>query len=177
MFSLICDWINGWVNNGEGGDLRRHRAHYDVSVMRSPIINTWHAPSKNVLAWSHKQVPFCMKSFHELRIKQQRIAGLATYLMDFNRHNPPPPCSRTLNKCDEIALIYFVDQWWHRYQIPTALLWNAPCRAIECQMRRWMIVLLPILSLFSCRCITHHAIGVVAIWDMHPETEIVHKAR
>ena len=25
--------INGWVNNGEAGDLRRHRAHYDVSVV------------------------------------------------------------------------------------------------------------------------------------------------
>ena len=24
---------NGWVNNGEAGDLRRHRAHYDVRVM------------------------------------------------------------------------------------------------------------------------------------------------
>ena len=33
MFSLICVWINGWVNNGEAGDLRRHRAHYDVTVM------------------------------------------------------------------------------------------------------------------------------------------------
>ena len=33
MFSLICAWINGWVNNGEAGDLRRHRAHYDVMVM------------------------------------------------------------------------------------------------------------------------------------------------
>ena len=34
IFSLICVWINGWVNNGEAGDLRRHRAHYDVSVMK-----------------------------------------------------------------------------------------------------------------------------------------------
>ena len=25
MFSLICDWINGWVNNSEADDLRRHR--------------------------------------------------------------------------------------------------------------------------------------------------------
>ena len=25
---------NGWVNNGEAGDLRRYRAHYDVTVMR-----------------------------------------------------------------------------------------------------------------------------------------------
>ena len=33
MFSLICAWINGWVNNGEAGDLKRHRAHYDVTVM------------------------------------------------------------------------------------------------------------------------------------------------
>ena len=33
MFSLICAWINGWVNNGEAGDLIRHRAHYDVTVM------------------------------------------------------------------------------------------------------------------------------------------------
>ena len=25
MFYLICVWINGWVNNDEAGDLRRHR--------------------------------------------------------------------------------------------------------------------------------------------------------
>ena len=30
-FSLICAWINGWLNNREAGDLRRHRAHYDVN--------------------------------------------------------------------------------------------------------------------------------------------------
>ena len=33
MFSLICAWIYGWINNSEAGDLIRHRAHYDVSVM------------------------------------------------------------------------------------------------------------------------------------------------
>ena len=33
MFSLICVWINGWVNNREAGNLRRHRDHYDVNVM------------------------------------------------------------------------------------------------------------------------------------------------
>ena len=32
MFSLI--WINGWVNTREAGDLRRHHAHYDVTVMK-----------------------------------------------------------------------------------------------------------------------------------------------
>ena len=33
MFSLICTRINGWVNNREAGDLRRHRALYDITVM------------------------------------------------------------------------------------------------------------------------------------------------
>ena len=28
MLSIICAWINGWVNNHEVGDLRRHRAHH-----------------------------------------------------------------------------------------------------------------------------------------------------
>ena len=37
MFSLICSWIKGWVNNVEAGDLRRHRAHYDVTVMNYHI--------------------------------------------------------------------------------------------------------------------------------------------
>ena len=33
MSSLICTWINDWVNNRQAGDLRRHRAHYDDIVM------------------------------------------------------------------------------------------------------------------------------------------------
>ena len=37
MFSSICAWINGWVNNGEAGDLRRIRAHYDVTVMGTEL--------------------------------------------------------------------------------------------------------------------------------------------
>ena len=34
MLSSICAWIYGWINNREAGDLRRHRAHYDVTVMQ-----------------------------------------------------------------------------------------------------------------------------------------------
>ena len=33
MFSLICAWINNCTNAGDAGDLRRHRAHYDVNVI------------------------------------------------------------------------------------------------------------------------------------------------
>ena len=38
MFSLICTWINGWVNNRDAGDFRRHRTHYDVTVMLNNIV-------------------------------------------------------------------------------------------------------------------------------------------
>ena len=39
MFSLICTRINGWVNNGEASDLRRHRAYFDVIVMSWNLTN------------------------------------------------------------------------------------------------------------------------------------------
>ena len=39
VFSLICAWINGWINNGEAGDLRLHLAHYDVTVMCLKVPN------------------------------------------------------------------------------------------------------------------------------------------
>ena len=33
-FIFICAWTSsGWANNRDAGDLRRHRAHYDVIVM------------------------------------------------------------------------------------------------------------------------------------------------
>ena len=35
MFSFICAWINGRVSNSKVGVLRRHRAHYDPTVMQS----------------------------------------------------------------------------------------------------------------------------------------------
>ena len=51
MFSLICALINGWVNNREAGDLRRHRAHYEVIVMILSVIeiDSW--------LWSLTQKP------------------------------------------------------------------------------------------------------------------------
>ena len=34
-FLWLKPWINGWVNNHGAGDLRRYRAHYDVSAMHN----------------------------------------------------------------------------------------------------------------------------------------------
>ena len=40
VFSLICAWINGWVNNRETGDLGRHQTHCDVTVMTLYMFKT-----------------------------------------------------------------------------------------------------------------------------------------
>ena len=41
VFSLICVWIDGWVNNPETVDLRRHRANYDVTAMNFVFTRCW----------------------------------------------------------------------------------------------------------------------------------------
>ena len=40
-FLWSAPWINGWVNNREAGDLRRHRVHYDAILMiRGYLLNS-----------------------------------------------------------------------------------------------------------------------------------------
>ena len=59
MCSLICVWINDWVNNREAGDLRRYRAHYDVTVMRvwlthwgrNKMADIYQTTFSNVFSW------------------------------------------------------------------------------------------------------------------------------
>ena len=34
MFSLIYAWTNGWANNRDADDLRRHRVNFDVTVLK-----------------------------------------------------------------------------------------------------------------------------------------------
>ena len=41
VFPLICDRINGWVNNVKASDLRRNRAQFDVIVMSTLAFSHW----------------------------------------------------------------------------------------------------------------------------------------
>ena len=47
VFSLICVWLDGWVNNGEAGDLRPYSAHYDVTVMCCDV------PEEHPMTYAH----------------------------------------------------------------------------------------------------------------------------
>ena len=39
-YFMICAWRNGWVNNRDAGDLRRHRVHYDVTGCIKAVLRT-----------------------------------------------------------------------------------------------------------------------------------------
>ena len=66
MFSFICVWINGWVNNREACNLRLYRAHYDVVVM---VMSWFVSYSKNFVV--------CSTSLMALLIRS--VGGLLNY--------------------------------------------------------------------------------------------------
>ena len=68
LFSLICVWINGWVNNGEAGDLRSYRVHYDVTVMNNAVCKTCNN----------------MKDPCETRLKMKFVVWLYIYTVETN---------------------------------------------------------------------------------------------
>ena len=58
-FLWSAPWINGWVNNDEAGDLRRHRIHYDVIVMNMKFrqlkgVVTWGMCGRTHFCWWHR---------------------------------------------------------------------------------------------------------------------------
>ena len=101
MFSSICARINGWVNNGDAGDLRCHRAHYNIIVMKrgmrkaflchGAIVNSMrmnyiciftihHAVMQGwyfIIKVKHHEKPFCL-----LNSRQDRIFVLVAHYSD-----------------------------------------------------------------------------------------------
>ena len=46
-FDVFFARINGWVNNRKAGDLRRHGAHYDITVMNLILAKSLQLISKS----------------------------------------------------------------------------------------------------------------------------------
>ena len=83
MFSLICAWINGWVNNREAGDLRRYRAHNDVTVMNISIAKSraysmilqWHYNERNGVS-NHRRPNRTLSRRSWKKTSNLRVTGL-----------------------------------------------------------------------------------------------------
>ena len=76
MFSLICTWINGWVNNREAGHLRRGRARYDVFVMYSPCIARCYYMEQIVVLVFYPSDPYVL--FQSLSVLVQILRRIGT---------------------------------------------------------------------------------------------------
>ena len=86
MFSLICVWINGWVNNHEAGDLRRYRVHYVVIVMWLDFIDGLLILLILALFWLRytgiKQCYILFSTFHILNVNRLVTSSVRKYPMD-----------------------------------------------------------------------------------------------
>ena len=60
MFSLICAWSYGWANNQDAGDVRRHCAHYDVTVIW-PVLASYQSAGNNFVYWILLQLWYARK--------------------------------------------------------------------------------------------------------------------
>ena len=90
MLSLIWAWTNGWANNRDTGDLGRHRAYYDVTVMYWLVARSqphylnqcYFALHDNDLKYVRRLYsPYPMKSRGTWRFKNA-IRNLATWIAD-----------------------------------------------------------------------------------------------
>ena len=80
MFSLICVWRNGCVNNGEAGDKRRHRAHYDVTVMG--WTETTGAMNYGLISvWNKRKILVAQRNTNEGRLVAQLIVSWSVEVM------------------------------------------------------------------------------------------------
>ena len=86
MFSLICAWINGWVKNRKAGDLRRHRAHYDVSVMKMWL----HSGSSMARYHQFDDIVRWTKEYREILRDPNEVIVFDVVAGDFNMCNMSP---------------------------------------------------------------------------------------
>ena len=73
MVHLICAQTNTWKNNGEAGDLRRHRGHYDDTIMYFAGTETVERLHQCQPIWVIKPYE-CTKSLKKL--KQRNLSSI-----------------------------------------------------------------------------------------------------
>ena len=85
MFSMICAWTKGWVNNRYAVELRHHRTHYNVTVimvtswyenglLQRPLIRIFHCLLLLLQAWGS-----CLSNSHVTSILRRRGTHVTSY--------------------------------------------------------------------------------------------------
>ena len=77
MFSLSYAWTNVWANHRHAGDLRRHRAYYDVTVM-------WRVLRSIVLTYLSRNIYSLASSNRWIKIVSACVISLQQHTMTNN---------------------------------------------------------------------------------------------
>ena len=132
FFLWSVPWINGWVNNREAGDLRRHRVHYDAIVMELADASRCHEISGHlrvfvvkgflphgvpstciVWAWIDNDIPYFMWAcflIHAIEIlpcARNKIGALLALALgeSYEQLNPLRLRDPYMSKWDESAFV------------------------------------------------------------------------
>ena len=96
LWCLICVWMNGSVNNREAGDLRRHRAHYDVTVMTTIDLDRYEAFQRNAIVWiaglAHKNTITLQWQWARWRLKSPASRIIGSTVLEQIKENIKTPC-------------------------------------------------------------------------------------
>ena len=136
MFALICNWTNGWANNRDARDLKRH---YDVTLMRCWTCFAMSNERENVYLSHHmrsvtqflqilrqerllERQPVRFRSHDDARLKPWKCQLLEWKICKLTKHLVLKLCENlwklpgriVLKKCwIMVAVVVFVVFWWH----------------------------------------------------------------
>ena len=135
IFSLICTWINSWVNNREAGDLRRHHAHYDVTVM--------YFPSCEAIREINNKITLRVSTWTVLRDSTYITLSIAWHIEPHNHDK-----KMTLILRLRVSLVLFAFCWWRHNRLRKAYMrrhtWDASVWTVVVFMKSvWLTSIFP----------------------------------
>ena len=116
----FLSWINGWANNGDADDLRRHRANYDVTSdlsTRPRVMTSSYTFVPSVSYRLYMYVWWLHKSDHLDRC----VNNVVDKIMNSARSHTHPGLRHT-----EWKLVHQTWCTWNRWRFQWYLLWLIP---------------------------------------------------
>ena len=147
VFSLICPWINGWVNNREAGDLIRHQTLYEVIVMTFITCTLSESIGD--------------RSPHKSSVMQKAVPGhIVIRVSSICVGNSPVtgefPTQRPVTRSFDVSFDPRMDirlskqswGWW--FEIPSRPLWrHCNVKSIVVLLQSWLFVISNVCYLFT----------------------------
>ena len=122
MFSLICaTTTNGWVNNRDAGDLRRHRSHYGVTVMWVFFGFSWRWVAGRFLVCSSWQTDTASTASRPVSIVSHydthrvRLIGCQLYLLSWEI------CRCGVEYVTNVQLVHYKHSWFTTLKLLASL--------------------------------------------------------